>query len=123
MKPLFWVGKSRDDLRRLPEAVRRDMGFALQFAQEGGKHPSAKPLKGLGDAGVLEIVERNRGDTYRAVYTIRFADAVYVLHVFMKKSKQGIATPRSDMKLIASRLAMAEKHHQAWMKGQLDEKA
>ncbi len=109
MKPLEWVGRSQDDLKEFPVAVRRDIGFALYFAQMGEKHPSAKPLKGFGGAGVLEVVEDFDGNTYRAVYTVRFVDAVYVLHAFQKKSKKGIATPKQDIELIRKRLQIAEK--------------
>jgi len=90
--------------------VQREIGFALRQAQDGGKHPDAKPLKGFGGASVLEIVEDHDGDTYRAVYTVRFADAVYVLHVFQKKSKK-IATPKHEMDLIPARLKEAERLH------------
>ncbi|MBI3707608.1 MAG: type II toxin-antitoxin system RelE/ParE family toxin [Proteobacteria bacterium] len=110
MKPLRWVGSSKEDLRRFPRAVQRDIGFALYFAQRGDKHASAKPLKGFHGAGVLEIVENYGHATYRAVYTVRLADAVYVLHVFQKKSKTGIATPKPEMDLIHTRLRMAEQN-------------
>jgi phage-related protein len=93
----------------------------LSFAQRGGKHPSAKPLKGFKGAGVLEIVEDHRGDTYRAVYTVRFAKAVYVLHVFMKKSKSGIKTPKHEMELIDRRLKAAELDYHLWLKEMTDE--
>lgn len=107
-KPVHWIGSSREDLREFPAQVRGEIGYALSFAQIGGKHSSAKPLKGFGGAGVLEIVENHRGDTYRAVYTVRFAAAVYVLHVFQKKSKSGIATPRHEVDLIFRRLKAAD---------------
>jgi phage-related protein len=107
-KPIHWIGSSRQDLREFPAEVRSDIGFALSFAQNGRKHPSAKPLKGFKGAGVLEIVENHRGDTYRAIYTVRFSSAVYVLHAFKKKSKSGIATPRHEMELVARRLKAAE---------------
>ena len=87
--------------------MRREIGFALYFAQMGDKHDSAKPLKGFGGAGVLEVVEDHAGDTYRAVYTVRLAGTVYVLHAFQKKSKKGIATPRHDLDLIRERLRQA----------------
>jgi phage-related protein len=109
VKPLEWVGRSHDDLKDFPSAVKRDIGFALYFAQKGDKHPSAKPLKGFGGAGVLEVVEDFDGDAYRAVYTVRFAGAIYVLHVFQKKSKSGIATPKPDFNLIGKRLKIAEQ--------------
>ena len=107
-KPLFWVGSSKNDLLAFPDTVRHDIGTALSVAQFGGKHPRAKPWRGEGP-GVLEIVEDHRGDTYRAVYTVRFDKAVYVLHAFKKKSPRGIKTPRKDMELIARRLKLARK--------------
>ena len=108
MRPIRWVGSSYDDLLALPEDVRREIGYALYVAQNGDKAHNAKPLKGLG-SGVLEVVENYDGDTYRAVYTVRFASAVYVLHAFQKKSKSGIATPPKDMKLIEARLKAAQR--------------
>jgi phage-related protein len=111
-KPVHWVGGSLQDLREFPAEARRNIGFALSFAQSGRKHFSAKPLKGFKGAGILEIVEDHRGDTYRAIYTVRFASAVYVLHVFKKKSKSGIATPRQEMELVQRRLKAAEADYQ-----------
>ena len=93
-----------------PEEARTHLGAALGTAQFGGKHPDAKPWKGEGP-GVMEVVEDHRGDTFRAVYTVRFAEAVYVLHTFQKKSKSGIKTPKADQDLIASRLKDAERIH------------
>lgn len=110
MKPLIWIGSSLEDLRTFPEEVRRVVGYALYLAQMGEKHPDAKPLRGFGGAGVLEAIDDFAGDTYRAVYTVRFADAVYVLHAFQKKAKRGIATPKRDMEIIRSRLRRAEEH-------------
>ncbi|MTH47977.1 type II toxin-antitoxin system RelE/ParE family toxin [Intestinirhabdus alba] len=110
MKPLYWVGSSKKDLQSLPEDVQDIFGYALHLAQAGGKHPQTKPLKGFGGAGVLEVVEDFLGDTYRAVYTVKFGDAVYVLHVFQKKSSSGIATPKPDMDKIRERLKAAESH-------------
>lgn len=92
------------------------MGFALDVAQLGGKHPDAKPLLGLGGAGVLEVVDDHEGDTYRAVYTVKFAGAVYVLHAFQKKSKRGIKTPLKDLELIKERLKRAGEHYGNWNK-------
>ena len=109
MKAVRFVGSSLDDLRALPRQAQKDIGFALFEAQLGGKSYFAKPLKGFKGAGVLEIVEDLDGDTYRAVYTVKLADAIYVLHVFQKKSKRGIATPKADMDLIKSRLKLAEQ--------------
>jgi phage-related protein len=93
---------------QLPPNVRKFFGFALNFAQHGEQHPASKALKGFGDAGVLEVVESNAGGTYRAVYTVRFKEAVFVLHCFQKKSKSGIVTPKEDMDVIRARLKVAE---------------
>jgi phage-related protein len=111
MKPVIWIGSSRRDLRGMPQQVRRDIGQALYAAQQGVTDPAAKPLKGFGGARVMEIVERYRTDAYRAVYTAHFENAVYVLHVFQKKSKSGISTPRHEIELIRGRLAEAERHY------------
>jgi len=113
-RPLFWVGSALDDLRKFPEEVKRIIGFALRRAQAGGKHVDAKPLKGFGGAGVLEIVEEDNGNAYRAVYTIRFAGAVYVLHAFQKKSTKGTSTPKHEIELIRDRLKRAEEHYRDW---------
>jgi phage-related protein len=107
-KPLIWVGSSKKDLRAFPTEVRDAIGDALSVAQFGSKHKSAKPWKG-GGPGVLEIVEDHRGDTFRAVYTVRFELAVYVLHTFQKKSKTGIATPLREQQMIAKRLKEAQE--------------
>lgn len=107
IKSIVWVGSSRRDLKAFPAEVKDVMGFALYQAQLGLKALSAKPLRGFGGAGVLEIVEDYQGDTYRAVYTVKFADLLYVLHAFQKKSKKGIATPKADMDLIKERLKTA----------------
>jgi phage-related protein len=111
IRPVIWIGSSLRDLRAMPPELRRDIGQALYTAQQGETDPAAKPLKGFGGARVMEIVERGRGGTYRAVYTARFDDAIYVLHVFQKKSKRGIATPKQDIDLIRRRLAEAERDH------------
>ncbi len=108
-KPLIWVGTSRKDLRAFPEPVQDRMGYALYVAQRGGKHRDAKALSGFGGAGVVEVIEDYRGDTFRAVYTLRYAGAVYVLHVFQKKSKSGRETPQRDRELIQQRLREAER--------------
>ncbi len=110
LRPVYWVGSAKKDLLRMPEEVVDVFGFALHLAQSGKKHAQAKPLKGFGGAGVLEIVEDHEGDTYRAVYTVRFAGSVYVLHCFQKKSKRGIQTPKQDMDLIRERLKAAQEH-------------
>ena len=108
-KPLVWIGSSKRDLMALPVPIRKFFGHALDFAQRGDRHEAAKVLKGFGGAGVLEIVEDGRGGTYRAVYTIKFKEAVFVLHVFQKKSKHGIATPKPDLDIIRERLKVAEQ--------------
>ncbi len=110
-KPVAWIGSSLEDLKQFPQEVCRVVGYALYLAQNGGKHPDAKPLKGFGGASVLEVVEDYDGDTYRAVYTVKFRDAICVLHAFQKKSKHGIATPKQDIDLIRQRLNQAKEHH------------
>ena len=111
-KPLDWVGSSKKDFLGFPEPVKDEMGNALGLAQFGGKHPSAKPWKGQG-SGVFELVENHVGDTYRAVYTVRFAEIVYVLHAFQKKSPSGIRTARVDVELVERRLKVAQQDHEA----------
>jgi phage-related protein len=111
-KPLHWVGSSKRDFLAFPVEVMSDMGYALGVAQLGGKHPNAKPWKGEG-AGVFEIVERYDGDTYRAVYTLRFAGAVYVLHAFQKKSPSGIRTAATDVDLVHERMRRAREDYEA----------
>ena len=106
-KPVVWLGNTLDELRKFPEEVRDEMGYALYLAQIGDKHPTAKPLKGFRSAGVLEIVDNYDRDTYRTVYTVKLAGVVYVLHAFQKKSKKGIATPKKDIDLIKKRLKLA----------------
>ena len=108
VKPVSWIGSSYKDFLAFPDPVQDAMGYALYQAQIGAKHGSAKPLKGFGGAGVLEIVADHVGDTFRAVYTVKFATAIYVLHAFQKKSKSGIKTPTEDLKLIERRLKAAE---------------
>jgi len=115
-KPLEWVGSSHKDLMAMPTEVRRFFGFALSLAQAGDKHESTKVLKGFGGAGVLEVVENDAGGTYRAVYTVKFAEAVFVLHCFQKKSKRGMTTPKEDMELIHARLKIAEACVKEWRK-------
>ena len=107
-KPLEWIASSYKDLMALPPDVRRRFGFALSLAQMGDQDDAAKILKGFDGAGVLQVVEDDAGGTYRAVYTIKFVEAVFVLHCFQKKSKTGIATPKADMDIIRARLKVAE---------------
>ena len=109
-KPLHWVGSARKDLIALPEEVVDDFGYALGAVQMGATPAQAKPWKGEG-SGVLELVENHRGDTFRAVYTVRYAKAVYVLHCFQKKSPNGIRTAQSDIELIHERLKLAQQHY------------
>jgi phage-related protein len=116
-KPVVWIGTSREDVREFPDEVRRVVGLALREAQEGGKSRAAKPLRDFGGASVLEVVDDFDGDTYRAVYTVRFADAVYVLHAFQKKSRRGRETPRYELELIRQRLRVAEDVHRERTKG------
>ncbi len=116
VKPVGWIASSLKDLRAFPDEVMDEIGHALYEAQRGGKHEAAKPLKGFKGAGVLEVVENYDGDTYRAVYTVRFAEVIYVLHCFQKKSKSGIATPKQDLDLIQARLKTAEVEYEEWKK-------
>jgi phage-related protein len=109
-KPLLWVGSTKKDLLAMPGEVQDTFGYALHLAQTGGKHSQTKALKGFGSAGVLEVVESEAGSTYRAVYTVKIASAVYVLHCFQKKSTSGIATPKPDMDLVRERLKAALAH-------------
>lgn len=106
-KPLVWLGSSKKDLLALPVAVRKLFGHALHSAQRGEKHQAAKVLKGFNGAGVLEVIEHDTGGTYRAIYTVQFAEAVFVLHSFPKKSKRGIKTPKAEMDIIRQRLKVA----------------
>ena len=110
LKPVEWVGSSKTDLKRFPEAVRAMVGYALYQAQVGLRHRDVKPIRGLG-SNVLEVVSRHDGDTFRTVYTVRFKVAVYVLHAFQKKAKRGIATPKQEIDLVRRRLRAAEQHY------------
>jgi len=109
-KHVLWVGSSKKDLMAMPDEVKSAFGFALYLAQQGKKHQNAKPLKGFSGAGVLEVVEDYLGDTFRAVYTVKIAEVIYVLHCFQKKSKRGIETPKQEIDLIRDRLKMAQDH-------------
>jgi phage-related protein len=109
LKEVVWIGPTRKELRAFPRPVQRAFGYALHAVQLGEAPPDAKPLRGFGGAGVLELIEDHRGDTFRAVYTVRFASRIYVLHVFQKKSKRGIATPQKEIELIRARLKWAER--------------
>ena len=116
-KEFRWVGGALKALSKLPEEVKRVMGYALWLAQQGDKHPDSKPLKGFGGGGVLEVVEDHDGDTYRVVYTVRFKDAVYLLHAFQKKSKRGVKTPQEDIEIVRDRLKIAQADHEQRQKG------
>jgi phage-related protein len=117
-KLVRWIGSSKDDLSAFPAEVRRRVGGALWEAQIGRKAAYAKPLKGFSSAGVLEIVDDFDGNTFRAVYTVRFARLVYVLHVFQKKSKRGIATPKAELDLIGKRLKRAAEDYEQWLRSE-----
>jgi phage-related protein len=109
-RPLFWEASAKRDFMQFPTSVQKDMGVALFVVQLGGMPPSAKPWKGLG-SGVYELAEDHRGDAYRAIYTVKIAECVHVLHAFQKKSKSGIKTPRADVDLIERRLrAVLERY-------------
>ena len=113
--PIDWIGSSKKDLLSFPDEVVDAMGYALGIAQLGGKHPHAKPWRGEG-GGVFEVVEDHSGDTYRAVYTVRLADVIYVLHAFQKKSTKGIGTAKTDIAMITARLRLAQADHAERMK-------
>ena len=113
LKSLYWMGSTREALRDSPEPVKDAVGYALELVQKGEKPANAKPLKGFGGAGVLEIVKDFDGNTWRAVYTVAIAERVYVLHFFQKKSKKGIATPKKEIDLIRRRLRDATEHGKA----------
>ena len=116
-KPIKWVGSAKRDLDAMPEDVKDAFGYAIDLAQAGGKHPDAKPLSGFGSAGVIEVVEDHRGDTFRAVYIVRLAGWIYVLHCFQKKSKGGIKTPKEDLEVIRIRMKAAAQDHVLWQSG------
>jgi len=116
LTPVRWVASARKDLKAFPEEARKQVGVALFRAPQGKKHERTKPLQGFGGAGVLEVVASDDGDAFRAVYTVRFTEAVYVLHCFQKKSKSGIATPKTEIELINSRLRLAEQEHGKWLR-------
>lgn len=111
LKPVRWMGSSLRDLRSFPQQVKSDIGQALYAAQQGKIDDAAKPMKGFKGGGVVEIVADHQGDTWRAIYTVRFEDAIYVLHAFQKKSKRGIATPKREIDLIHKRLQDAQRDH------------
>ena len=110
-KPIIWIGSSRKDLRLFPKQVRIDIGKALYAAQNGETDPAAKPLRGFSGTSVMEIVERYETDAYRAVYTAKLGETIYVLHAFQKKSKRGVATPKRELDLVRRRLVDAERLH------------
>jgi phage-related protein len=113
MKPIEWVGSSLKDLREFPEPVKDVFGRALLDVQFGDTPYGAKPLKGFGGASVMEIVEDHDRSTFRAVYSVRFGDVVYLLHAFQKKAKRGIATPKHELEVVQERLKAAEAHYRS----------
>lgn len=117
-KEIRWVGSSRRDLRAMPKTIRADFGFELQEVADGRTPQDAKVLKGFGGADVMELREDDKGGTYRAVYTVRFEEMVFVLHAFQKKSHRGTATDKTDIDLIKSRLAIAEADYRRWKEEQ-----
>lgn len=121
-KPIAWIGSSKEDLFDLPRKIQREFGYALYLAQIGLVHTNVKPLSGFGGRGVLEVVEDDAGGTYRAVYTVKFKEAIYVLHAFQKKSKKGKETPQEEMEIIKKRLKIAEQRHKDWQKEESYEK-
>ena len=116
IKPVEWLGSKLSDLRELPAPVQDDFGYALYLAQTGDKHPHSKPLRGYHGAGVLEVVQQHDAQAYRAIYSVRFVEAVYVLHIFQKKSRSGIATPIQEMRVVELRLKEALRRHDEWEK-------
>ena len=110
-KPFRWIASALHDLKKFPEDVQDVMGYALDLAQHGQKHPDTKPLRVFSGAGVLEIVDDFDGDTYRAIYTVKFEGVIYLLHSFQKKSKHGIATPKQDIELVKKRLKIAQENY------------
>ena len=116
MRELVWVGSSKKDLSAMPRPVKQGFGFALRMAQQGERHEQCKTLKGFGGAGVIEVVEDFESDTYRAVYTVKFEEAVYVLHSFKKRSHRGGQLPKPDRELISSRLRQAQEEHDKWIR-------
>ncbi len=117
LRPLLWIASSKKDYRAFPAAVQEHLGFELFLVQTGQHPPSAKPLTGRG--GVVELIEDFDGNTYRAIYTARFKDAVYVLHAFQKKSKHGVKTPKNHIDLIERRLRDAASDHAARVKQEI----
>lgn len=113
MKPLHWMGSCQKAVREFPEEVRHEIAFSIQLAQKGGKATNAVPLVGFGSSKVLEVIIDDSGDTFRAIYTVKFKKAIYALHAFQKKSKRGRETPKPEIDLIKSRLKLAEAHYKA----------
>jgi len=117
-KKVVWVGSCRADLAAFPPVARRTLGYALNAAQLGGRHPDAVPLKGYGGAGVLEVVKDHDRRTFRLMYTVRLGDRVYALHAFQKKSTRGIKTPQRELDMVRRRLREAEEIHRRWLESQ-----
>jgi phage-related protein len=123
MKDVEWVGSSKEDLMDLPQQVRVEIGHSLYLVQIGRKPDNAKPMQGFGGASVLEIFEDFDTNTYRLIYTVKFGEAVYVLHSFQKKSTKGIKTSQRDLDIIAQRLRIAEELHREWLTSQKPKQA
>lgn len=122
LREVIFLVSAKKALQTFPQDVKRDIGFTLYQVQQGKKPTNAKPLKGFTGAGVLEIIEDYNSDTYRAVYTVKFPQVIYVLHCFQKKSKQGIKTPKQDIDLIKQRLKSAESNYHQWLQQQKEKK-
>jgi phage-related protein len=121
VKALEWMGTSREDLKQFPREVQADIGYALHQAEIGGQSPHAKIMQGFGGGTVLEIVDRFQTDTYRAVYTVRFSDVIYVLHCFQKKAKRGAQTPQSEIEAVKRNLKRAEEQHRRYLEKQKEQ--
>jgi len=116
LKHVIWIGSTKKDLKSFAKKVRETFGEALMYAQCGEKHHKTKVFKHQGGSGVLEVVEETSGGTFRMVYTVKFTEAIIVLHVFQKKSKTGIETSQQDKDLIKSRLKLAKLVYEEWLK-------
>lgn len=117
MKRLMWVGSSLKDVKKFPESVKKEIGFAIYLAECGEKAINAIPLVGFGSSKILEILINDDGDTYRVIYTVKFSDFLYVLHAFKKKSTNGIATPKKETDAIKQRFRAAKRHHTGYLAG------
>ena len=117
LKPIIWIGSSKDDLLEFPNIIKSELGYGLYYAQIGRQHVHSKPLKGFGGASVLEIIESDESGTFRLVYTIKMPKAIFVLHAFQKKSKHGIETPIKEIELVKKRLKEAQELYKEYIHG------